>query len=467
MCDLEVAKHKPEPTSMTRRPRLAIRQTLRKLLSRETITEAARQSGAFQRIRKVDPFAFVWTLILGSLTGRVRRISELRRVFERVARITIEESSFYDRFTPALCSMMSRLLERVLQQTLGHGRAARGRLAAFADIMVADSTVVRLHRLLAKAYPATRTNQGGAALKTHVLYAVTGAGKQTVKVTAERRSDRRALRLGPWVTGKLLLVDLGYFDHRLLARIDELGGYFIIRAKKNINPLIVDRHINHRGRAVQVIGEHLQPVLDAIERSVLDVQARFMVRRRRYRQSRHTTDAFFRVVGVRDAARDDYHVYITNIPPDMLTPSDVAQTYALRWEVELLFRELKTYHRLAQLPSTKPHVVEALLKASLLSLAASRALLSQVRQRLREGDRERVPHQRWASLFATYSRDILACVLGPGGDIADLERVLMHEALDPNHRKRSPLLHRVEDGDHLYGARRHHPGHKNSPLRAA
>ncbi len=452
---------------MTRSSRLSVRRTLRKLLPEQVVLDAAATSGAFQRVRKIDPFAFIWTLLLGSTSGRVRQLAELRRAFERVAGVTVEESSFYDRFTPALSAMLSILLERVLAHTLGSGRRARGRLAAFSSIMVADSTVVRLHRLLAKAFPGTRTPQAPAALKAHVLFTVTGAGKQSVHITSERRSDRRTMTLGPWIRGKLLIVDLGYFDYRLLARIDALGGFFIVRAKKGINPVIVDRHQTCRGRAIAVIGKRLQPVLRAAQRAVLDLQVALDVKRRAYRGVRRTNRAFFRAAGVRDD-RGDYHLYLTNIPPDQLDPNDIARTYALRWEAELLFRELKTHHRLAQLPSRKPHIVEALVKASLLCLAASRSLLRRAERVLGAALADHLPPQRWAAVFASCARDIIACVVGrqaSRGLAVNLERVLLHEAVDPNRRNR--LLLSVESGTHSYGRRRQHSGHRNSALRSA
>ena len=332
--------------------------------------------------------------------------------------------------------------------------------------MVADSTVVRLHRLLAGAFAGTRT-QAPAALKAHALFTVTGAGKQSVQITAERRSDRRTMTLGPWIRGKLLIVDLGYFDYRLLSRIDALGGFFIVRAKKGINPIIVDRHSNCRGRAIAVIGERLQPVLRAAKRAVLDLQVALDVKRRRYRGVRHGGRTFARAAGVRDE-RGDYHVYLTNVPPDQLEPHDIARTYALRWEAELLFRELKTHHRLAQLPSRKPHVVDALVKASLLSLAACRSLLRRTERVLGTNVTDFLPHQRWAALFANCAGDILLCVVAsrpPRTLATHVERVLLHEAVDPNRRIR--LLQSVEAGTHSYGPRRHHPGHRNSAWRAA
>jgi hypothetical protein len=161
-------------------------------------------------------------------------------------------------------------------------------------------------------------------------------------------------------------------------------------------------------------------------------------------------------------------VYLTNIPPDALEPHDVARTYALRWEVELLFRELKTHHRLAQLPSCKPHIVEALVKASLLCLAACRAVLRRAERVLASKLSDHLPHQRWAAVFASCAQDILLCVVArsvPRAQASHVERVLLHEAVDPNRRHR--LLQSVESGKHTYGPRRHHPGHRNSAQRAA
>jgi len=54
--------------------------------------------------------------------------------------------------------------------------------------------------------------------------------------------------------------------------------------------------------------------------------------------------------------------------------TDIIRTYALRWEAELVFKELKQCYRLDQSPSQKAQVVEPLVLVSLLGLAASRAL---------------------------------------------------------------------------------------------
>ena len=92
-----------------------------------------------------------------------------------------------------------------------------------------------------------------------------------------------------------------------------------------------------------------------------------------------------RVVGVRDQDADDYHLYITNLPRSEFLPCDLATIYRCRWEVELLFRELKTRYKLDEFDTTKKHIVNILVYAALLTLIVSRTLLDLVTEHA-EGD---------------------------------------------------------------------------------
>jgi len=152
-----------------------------------------------------------------------------------------------------------------------------------------------------------------------------------------------------------------------------------------------------------------------------------------------------RLVGIKNHETGVYWLYVTNIPPTKLDALDVGRIYSARWLVELFFRELKTSYRLDQMPSSKRHIVEALIYAALLTMVASRVLLELMAVDLRQ----RIPEERWAGLFATKASDILAILVRPRRDADVLERYLVPfivaEAIDPN-VARSRLLGRVEDG---------------------
>lgn len=61
----------------------------------------------------------------------------------------------------------------------------------------------------------------------------------------------------------------------------------------------------------------------------------------------------FRRVTVRIADGDDgdkekVHTYLTTLPPETYDPLDVALIYAVRWLIEIMFRELKQYFNVQQ-----------------------------------------------------------------------------------------------------------------------
>jgi putative transposase len=111
------------------------------------------------------------------------------------------------------------------------------------------------------------------------------------------------------------------------------------------------------------------------------------------------------VVGVRDESADDYHLYITNLRREEFLPEDIATIYQSRWAVELLFRELKTQYRLDEFDTKKPHIVEILIYAALLSLVVSRELLSLVIEHA--DDAAVFPPERWAATFRSHAQLIL------------------------------------------------------------
>ena len=433
---------------MARRKSIGIKKVLTRLLPRRVLNELAEEVGLAQRVRKVRPHALFWTLVLGFGAGRERTIAGLRRTFEVVTGITLVPSAFYDRFTPALTKVMKAVVGRLVAEVGEPTGQLGGVLASFKDLVMTDSTVIRLHDLLAEAFPASRTNHTQAALKMHAVLSVNGAGPRSIKITPERAHDGPVFRVGKWVKDRLLLFDLAYFRFQLFSCITRNGGYFIVRLKKSADPLIVATNRRWRGASVPLLGCRVSEVLERLQRQTIDAVVEVAFKRRVYGGIRHKDRERFRLVGVRDPVTREYHLYLTNIPPARLSPMDIAQTYAARWAVELFFRELKARYRAEDMPSSKRHVVEALVYAALVTLVVSRALLAELRKKLGVLG-ARVPEERWAALFAELARDILKIVLRRSADTLvlarDLDRALIHEAVDPNAR-RALLRQRVESG---------------------
>lgn len=440
---------------MTRVKSIPIRETLRQLFPTAFLVALARSSGAVRRLRKVDPAALFWTVVLGFGVGQQRTLASLRRAYEKTTGQRVEESSFYDRFNRGFTAMLKSSVDRALIDLVGVGRNLRGPLEGFRDVILTDSTVIRLHDFLARDFPGCRTNHTKSALKAHAILSVAGLGKTSIKVTGERAHDGPVFKVGKWVKDHLLLFDLGYFRYQLFACIHDNGGYFLTRLKANANPTIVAINRVHRGRVVPVVGEKLRDVAHRLRREVLDVEVTVRFQRRTYAgRARHDVQTL-RVVGIRDENAGCHHFYVMNIPVEKLAAEDIRATYALRWQVELLFKELKSHYRIDQMPSRKREIVEALLYASILTLIVSRRLLALVRKALAHLA-DRIPTQRWAALLESASTELLLIATRPPRELKTLlQRVsatFLHEAVDPNVRRQG-LLKAVETRTHAYRRR--------------
>ena len=78
-------------------PSIDLRRRFREVLSPKRVWTTARAAGFVQRVGKINPFVFVWSLVLGFGAGSERTVSSLRRGFQRASGRKLVPSSFYDR----------------------------------------------------------------------------------------------------------------------------------------------------------------------------------------------------------------------------------------------------------------------------------------------------------------------------------------------------------------------------------
>jgi len=417
-----------------------LRETLKRLFPTRTLNQLAADSGFVRRQRKIDPAAFFWTLVLGFGLGTDRTITALRCAYQRCTGVTLVPSSFYDRFTWDLVRFLKSALDRVLNDLRLQIGEMGEQFSAFQDVVLTDATVLKLHDSLEKTYPGCRTNSSPSAAKLHAVVSVKGKGGNTLSISSERTPDNKKFQIGPWVKGRLLLFDLGYYHFRSFQRISELGGYFLSRLKENANPLIVSVRDSHAGD--RLVGMSLQDALRSIRREVLDAEIKVRVEKRAYKGRKARSTETFRLVAIKNHEEGKYHCYITNVAASVLKAEEIANTYRARWEIELLFKELKSGYRMDQIGTSRREIVEALIYSAVLTLVTSREMLRSLCGRLSEKLKERARVGRWWKLMERYAQEFLLFMLLPPRDhafIYGLERMILKELIDP-HTKRPTLL---------------------------
>ena len=189
-----------------------------------------------------------------------------------------------------------------------------------------------------------------------------------------------------------------------------------------------------RGDSIRVEGKKLKDVLPHLKRGVLDVMVEVKFKRRKYRGKQTTVAKLFRVVAVLNKETGECHVYMTNIPVERLSAEDIASLYGARWEIEMVFKELKSYYRMDQINSENPDIIKSLVWVSILTLMCSRRVL----QLIRNVDPEkanRYTHLRWAKVFGENAHQLLKEVLESMGmcpDLSVLYDIYLNHGCDPN-----------------------------------
>jgi putative transposase len=415
-------------------------RTLAAILPEDRVRELARKTGLIRRERKIDPVAMVWVLVLGFGVRLQRTLAGLKREYEFETLTDLSDGSWYERFTPELVAFLRECVSLGIERLAAEASGKLGeRLKGFKDLMIQDSTVIRLHEKLAKIFPATRARKVAAGVKVSLLISAVANGPKKVAIFGERTPEAHTLRVGPWVKDRILLVDLGFYKFQLFARIAENGGYFITRLKDNANPLLVASHTVHRGRAIELAGKRWQEVVPRLARDVLDAEVEIAFSRRRYKGKASGDALRVRLVAVWNEEAREYHTYLTNLAPDVLDAKEVADLYAVRWDIELVFKELKSRYALDEIPSANKQVVAALIWTAILTLLVSRRLYNYVRSRTAMKDRARMTQLRWATVFVQWAPRIMVRMmrhLGFARTVEDVEaledEVLQSHALDPH-----------------------------------
>lgn len=405
------------------------------LFPEDYIRNTAFETDFIQRERKIDPVIFFWVIVIGFGVNFIRSIRGLKRKYENESNIRLRISSFNDRFTPQLESFLKKCVIHALEyQAQEPGLKLGKKLSNFRDVLIQDSTIIRLHESLAKLWPAARSKKIAAGLKLSCVVSAVADGVKTVRIFSERTAEVKTFRLGSWLKDRILLTDLGFFNYNSFDKIERYGGFFVSRLKGNANPTIVG--VNHicRGNSIDVIGKKLKDVLPLLKRQLLDVVVEVEVKRRKYRGKMTKITRTFRLVCVLNEETEEYHVYLTNIPNDVLIGEDLADLYSARWEVELLFKELKDVYHIDHIESANPNVVKCLIWVAILTLMCSRRILRLIKN-FNPEIANQYTHLRWAKVFTENADRLLKEVLDSMGlklDMITLFDIWIGQGRDPN-----------------------------------
>jgi len=276
-----------------------------------------------------------------------------------------------------------------------------------------------------------------AGIKVSVLVSAVANGPKSVALFGERVSEIKTLKIGSWVKDRILLIDQGFYKHHTFTRIVEHGGYFVSRWKKVADPTIISV-TGELTKDLQdkIVGKKLSEIIPILPKNgILDVIAEVRFKRRIYKGQQRQDTQSFRLVVVFNEESEKYHIYLTNIQANILVPEDIARLFGARWDIELLFKELKSKYAFDVLKTKNEQIIEALIWTGILTLIVSRRLHGLIRELNPDKPIARFTQLRWSIIFAENASDILTEILKLNGITRTFELILAvssSQALDPH-----------------------------------
>ena len=347
---------------MLERKLARIEKQLKTALGPKWLQERGRSSRFERRTARVLTTPKFVTSLLHSLgTRRVESIADLQRDFNADHGTTVYYKPYYERldtagFVELMRSTFESLMTHLYMEALKPLKDSV--LGEFEDIIVHDGCSFALHNDLVHAFKGRFTKVSPAAVELHATMSLRNDNLTAVTITADAECERHHVPEPKELRGKLFLADRGYDTVSYMGEIDSAGGHFCVRVRSSLDPIVVKIHRgDDRYRTLE--GRRLSAVLKRLPKGkVHDIDIAWFDRKDKVKQA-------FRLLTKYSPTEGAWTRVMTNLPRERFEANKVMSAYRLRWQVELYFKELKSYANLHAFSTRKAYIAEGLIWASL------------------------------------------------------------------------------------------------------
>jgi hypothetical protein len=347
-----------------------IARQLRDAFDPQVLRRLGREHGFTKRAREITPERLAVALVAALGAQPRETLADLHRGFNALHGTTVTYKPFYQQLAkPAFPDFMQAVVEQLLAQlvldvltpTPDHP------LTAFADIVLQDSSGLKVHDALRTRFTGRYAAKAPAVAELHVTFSLRQHQPQELSLTAQRANPREALPKPDALVQRLLIADRGYQGAAYCGEVAAAGGSFLIRFTQKVNPRIQRCWLNGK-RVPEWDGKLLSDLRPHLPGQEADLDVVFP------KAPQRPEAVCLRLVLLWNP-NTEKHVYLaTNLDRDTHAATAVGQLYRLRWQIELLFKEWKSYGNLHRFGTADEHITEGLIWAALAAALFQRFL---------------------------------------------------------------------------------------------
>ena len=347
---------------------------LKRLLDEDRIDGIGRSVAFIRRLRQLSASAFVWAVVLSRFGSGRPGFEQARQWYARLTAVLLWPRPFQVRFkSPATVRLFQQTFDEAVAPWRTRPPARHPLARIFPDIVAWDSTLVQVADELRPFFKGTRA--AAASLKVLLGVSIWGLLPVVARVVSGNQHDMIS---GPepssFRSGSLLLLDKGFVAYARLRELDAASLFFVCPMRLNGIARIIGVHQApvrvRRALYNNASGVALRSLLPADKRIRTTWDLRVLVRPRATGAAGAPIELRLVIV---PGPGGKQRPYLTNLTK-VWTPKAIAELYRLRWQVELVYKELKQDLNLESIPTKDPYAAQVFVWASLLALALSRCV---------------------------------------------------------------------------------------------
>ena len=283
-----------------------------------------------RRQRVITPFRLGLALTAICASQRVETLADFHCGFNALFATTVTYKAFYNQvaklhFADFARTMAARLISDMTLKVLGFekGRA----FGEFRHIVIQDGSSFAIHDGLREVFPGRFKAVKPAAVELHTTMDLLCDAPTTVVLTPDTASEQAFLPEPASLRASLLLADRGYLDLHYMRRVQEEGGFFLIRAKAGMNPQVIE--------AFREDGTRLRSLRN---KPLKAIHAKLPKRQRVELRVQWQIDGHplcLRLILSWNPRTKSFCYFLTNLPPKQYPLEVICRAYKWRWQVEI------------------------------------------------------------------------------------------------------------------------------------
>jgi hypothetical protein len=240
--------------------------------------------------------------------------------------------------------------------------------AEFRHIILQDGSSFAIHDGLREVFPGRFKVVKPAAVELHTTMDLLCDAPTTVVLTPDTTNEQAFLPEPASLRASLLLADRGYLDLHYMRRVQDAGGFCLIRAKAGMNPQVVEAFREDGKRLRSLRNKPLKAIHAKLpKRQRVELVVEWQVEAHPLR---------LRLLISWNRRTKEFCYLLTNLPAQRYHLDMIYRAYKWRWQVELLFKEWKSYANLHAFDTENPAIVEGLIWTAIAAAALKRFLAS-------------------------------------------------------------------------------------------